>query len=82
MKQNKHKRENLCSFLVNFLQKQKEKQKVLYLPFIEDEDLEDDADEDDFEPGMAMSTLLGFVPEINDTEMDKHLLASTFCLFV
>ena len=60
MKRNKHKRENLCSFLTNFLQKQKEKQRVLYLPFIEDEDLEDDADEDDFEPGMDMSTLLGF----------------------
>jgi hypothetical protein len=30
----------------------------LDLPFIEDEDLEDDADEDEFEPGM--STLLDF----------------------
>ena len=62
MKWNKHIRENLCSFLTNLLQKKKEKQKVLYPAFIEDEDLEDDADEDDFEPGMDMSTLLGFYP--------------------
>ena len=60
MKWNKHIRENLCSFLTNLLQKKKEKQKVLYPAFIEDEDLEDDADEDEFEPGMDMSTLLGF----------------------
>ena len=56
MKWNKHIRENLCSFLTNLLQKKKEKQKVLYPAFIEDEDLEDDADEDDFEPGKDMST--------------------------
>ena len=42
----------------NFYWKQKGSKKVLDLPFIEDEDLEDDADEDEFEPGM--STLLGF----------------------
>ena len=50
------------NFSLIFCKSRKGNKRFGTLRFFEDEDLEDDADEDEFEPGMDMSTLLGFYP--------------------